>query len=207
MSVTKFIGATSSSGSSCQQMVRGLESMQGGITYACSVLIVREGICFWLLSADALRLWEPLLWSSIATAMFQSLLILVIVNQVIWVCNSWENKYGSNSNVETAERMDLGFLGFLFDWFFSAWLSLKRTSTLWYATAFHIYPQILALCSQPELETRDGRHVCDSLLPDKVGMGVWDGKSDTIFESYLIDLCLHWEKERKGLKRFKYTFT
>lgn len=36
-------------------MVRGLESVQGGIMYACSVLKAREGVCFWLLPTEAMR--------------------------------------------------------------------------------------------------------------------------------------------------------
>lgn len=61
-------------------------------------------------------------------------------------------------------------------------------------------PPSLALCSQPELETRDGRHVCDSLLPDKVGMRVWHGKSDTSLMCHIELICAF--IRRKGLGQF-----
>lgn len=119
-------------------------------------------------------LWEPLVWSSTATSIFQSLLILVIVNPVIWVWNSWgiwlKFEYG-NCRKNRFRGVSLAFC-----------LTAPQVNkhTVIHSSFPHLPPN-WALRSQPELETRDGRHVCDSLLPDKVGMGVWHGKTDTAF--------------------------
>lgn len=63
------------------------------------------------------------------------------------------------------------------------------------------------LWNQPELETRDGRHVRDSLLPDKVGMGVWHGKTDTASTYHIPLIYVFTGRKKDGVwGTFKSTF-